>query len=64
MKIKVIIEDTEPLAKEGTYVFNSGELADTSVSRLTEEIETFVLCALNEMRVVRVNVGGVPQSPR
>lgn len=53
MKIKLTIEDTEPYAREGTYVMFR-PLRDELVRNVLYDIEEYVLRSLSELNALKV----------
>lgn len=54
MKIRLEIVGTEPAVREGTYVYNSGELEGLGVQDVLSSLEGFVLRSLKDLRRLRV----------
>jgi hypothetical protein len=54
VRIRVEIRDTEPFMREGTYVYDSGEIGDRAMFSVLSDIDAYVLKSLASLRVLRV----------
>ena len=55
MNIRVVIEDTEPIRPNGSYVFDSGPLEGQDVGAELHVLNKWILHALAEMRRLKVS---------
>jgi hypothetical protein len=54
MKIRIEIVGTEPLVREGAYVYDTGDLGGTDLYRVLSEMEAYILRSLKELRKLQL----------
>ena len=53
MDIRVEIRGTEPLVKEGTYVYCTGDLSGVDLHTALEDLESYILRSLKDLRKLK-----------
>jgi hypothetical protein len=54
VNIRVEIKGTEPGAKDGTYVYDTGDIGTQDLHRVMRDLENYLLRSMLELRKLKV----------